>query len=76
MSLREDLDCFERAFSDWKQTRPLRHKQAEVRLHVIEAQLARLKGCDTMETTSIASHSTPVGRSHPDVIPILAFLSS
>ena len=40
------IDDYASLYSSWQQGRRVRESQAEVRLHVIEAQLARLSGSD------------------------------
>lgn len=70
--LRRDLDRYEQAFSSWMQRRPLRERQAEARFHVVEAQLARLTGSDTIR----ASRADPVAPSvspAPVLLPIAAY---
>ncbi|MGD9858080.1 MAG: hypothetical protein AB7U20_24305 [Planctomycetaceae bacterium] len=58
--LQRDMDRFERSFSTWKQDGPRRQQQAEVRFHVIEAQLARLTGSGTMGTSRTCPVTPPV----------------
>ncbi len=70
--LRRDLDRYEQAFSTWTRSRPLRERRAEVRLHVIEAQLARLTGSGTMGAPR-ACPVAPSGSSAPILFPIAAY---
>ena len=52
IGLRRGLDDHARQYSTWQQTRPLRESRATVRMHLIEAQLARLSASDRMEAGS------------------------
>ena len=70
--LRRDLDRYERAFSTWAQCRLLRERQAEVRIHLIEAQLARLTGSGTIGTSRASPVVVPVNP-RPVLLPIAAY---
>ena len=70
--LRRDIDLYERLYSTWQQGRRQRERQTEVRLHVIEAQLARLAGSDTIRISRSCSPSSPVSPS-PILYPIGAY---
>ncbi len=70
--LRRDLDRYERAFSTWSHSRLLRERQAEVRIHLIEAQLARLTGSGTIGTSRACPVAVPVNP-RPVLLPISAY---
>lgn len=70
--LRGDIDRFAHSFASWTANSVLREKQAEVRFHVIEAQLARLSGSGTMETPR-TSPDAPQRCVEPVVFPIAAY---
>jgi hypothetical protein len=70
--LRQGIDDYERLYSTWQQGRRLRESQAEVRLHVIEAQLARLKASDRMGTSCPAPAAPDEGEG-PVVFSIAAY---
>ena len=69
--LRRDIDLYGRLYSSWQSTRRQREAHAEVRFHVIEAQLARLAAVGTMHETTTRPSTVP-RYARPDVIPISA----
>ena len=70
--LHRGMDAYERRYSSWQRSRRLRDAQAEVRLHVVEAQLARLRASDRMGTESDSPVLLPLP-GPPVVFPISAY---
>ena len=70
--LRGDIDRYEQTFSTWTRSRPLRESQADVRFHVIEAQLARLTGSDTIGASPACPVALPVSP-QPVLYPIASY---
>ncbi|MCA9075880.1 MAG: hypothetical protein KDA93_12655 [Planctomycetaceae bacterium] len=70
--LRRDIDLYGRLYSSWQSTRRQRDANAEVRFHLIEAQLARLPAVSTMKGPSIRP-PTASRAARAVVIPISAY---
>lgn len=70
--LRRDIDLYERLYSSWRSTERQREANAQVRFHVIEAQLARLTAVGTMNAV-FTRPSTASRYPRTDVIPISAY---